>query len=195
MARKVEARPVRKRKPAKTVAAKPRAVARAAQPKPRAAPRPRVPKVAPPPPPLASAAEDALAIEAFNRRYYDAFQTLSGDEMAKVWWHDDQCSCVHPGWDIRHGWPMVRSTYEEIFANTKSIRFALGDVCVRVLGDLGYVTCVENLVTEEQESGDFLGAVLATNVYERRRGDWKMIHHHASPFSSDDAEFPEGPLH
>jgi ketosteroid isomerase-like protein len=37
--------------------------------------------------------------------------------------------------------------------------------------------------------------VLATNVYERRRGEWKMIHHHTSPFSSDEADIPEGPLH
>ena len=62
-------------------------------------------------------------------------------------------------------------------------------------GDLGYVTCVENLVSEEGDSTDYLGAVLATNLFERRRGEWRMIHHHASPFSSDEADLPEGPLH
>ncbi len=158
--------------------------------------RPRVRRKAPEPlEPTPSAAEEALALEAFNRRYYDAFQSLSGDEMAKLWWHDEQASCIHPGWDIRTGWSNVRAAYEDIFESTKSIRFALGDVRVRVLGDLAYVTCVENLLSEEDDSSDYLGAVLATNVYERRHGEWKMIHHHASPVATDDADLPEGPLH
>ena len=104
-------------------------------------------------------------------------------------------ACIHPGWDVRHGWPAVRETFHDIFSNTKSIRFALGDVRVRVLGDAAYVVCIENLVSEESDAGDYLGAVLATNIFERRRGEWRLIHHHASPFASDEAELPEGPLH
>lgn len=169
-------------------AKKPSAPKKAAKPtrKPRRAKRP-VDVVAP--------EEAALAIEALNRRYYDAFQSLSLEEMAKLWWHDDVVSCVHPGWDIRHGWADVIGSYEEIFASTRLIRFALGDVRVRVIGDVAYVTCVENLVSEEQAAGDYLGAVLATNLFERRRGEWKLVHHHTSPFASDEGDLPEGPLH
>lgn len=145
--------------------------------------------------PLTSVAEDALAIEAQNRRYYDAFQTLDPEQLGRMWWHDDVVSCVHPGWDMRHGWALVRETYEEIFLNTRSIRFSLGDVRVRVSGDLGYATCIENLVSDEGDNGNYLGAVLATNVFERRNGEWRLIHHHASPFASDEVTIPEGPLH
>lgn len=152
-------------------------------------------KVTPRPLPPTSAAEDALALEAQNRRYYDAFQSLDPEQLGHLWWHDDAVSCVHPGWDMRHGWPLVLETYEEIFLNTRSIRFSLGDVRVRVSGDLGYVTCVENLVSDEGNNGNYLGAVLATNVFERRRGEWRLIHHHASPFASDEVTIPEGPLH
>ncbi len=191
MARKVEARS--EEKPRKSSAKAPEK--RAARPakeavRTRARRKVRAPTELPPSP-----AEDALCLEAFNRRYYDAFQSLSGDEIAKLWWHDDQASCIHPGWDIRRGWPLVRAAYEDIFENTKSIRFALGDVQVHLVGDLAYITCVENLVSEEQDLSDYLGAVLATNVFERRHGEWKMIHHHASPFSSDESDLPEGPLH
>jgi ketosteroid isomerase-like protein len=186
MARKVEARSDRKTPKAQ---AKP---APAASPRRRATPRPRVRKKALPvvPPP------DLLAhIESLNRRYYDAFQSLSTDEMARLWWHDDEAACIHPGWDVRHGWAAVRESFDDIFGNTKSIRFALGDVRVRNVGDIAYVICIENLVSEETETGDYLGAVLATNVFERRRGEWRLIHHHASPFASDEADLPEGPLH
>lgn len=136
-----------------------------------------------------------LTVEQLNRRYYDAFQSLDLEAMGRIWWHDDDAACIHPGWDVRHGWAAVRETFDEIFRNTKSIRFALGDVRVRVIGDIAYVNCIENLVSEESDTGDYLGAVLATNIFERRHGEWRLIHHHASPFASDEADLPEGPLH
>ena len=39
-----------------------------------------------------------------------------------------------------------------------------------------FVTCVEVV-----ESGEVTGRVLATNVFERQGGAWKLVHHHASP--------------
>lgn len=190
MARKIEARATRKPKAAK---ATPKAAAKRTV-EPRKPARKRLPKTVRLPSPT-TPAEDVAAVEAVNRRYYDAFQLLSIDAIAKVWWHDAGAGCVHPGWDARHGWASVRDGYEEIIANTRSIRFSLGDVRARVIGDVAWVTCVENLVTEEGDAGDYLGAVLATNVFERRHGEWRLIHHHASPFSTDGAELPEGLLH
>jgi ketosteroid isomerase-like protein len=203
MARKSEVRPARKA---------PKGTAKSATPTParrKAATRPPLAGAVPAAKPKArarkstvaaapaapSSAETLARLEALNRRYYDAFQSLDIEELGRIWWHDEAACCIHPGWDARHGWPAVRGSFEEIFANTKSIRFALGDVRSRVVGDIGYVCCVENLVSEEGESGDYLGAVLATNVFERRRGEWRLVHHHASPFSSDEADLPEGPLH
>jgi ketosteroid isomerase-like protein len=195
MARKAE--PRSPRKPRAAAAKKPAGRAANAASRKVAAPakkRPSRPKAAPRVR-RTSPEEDALAVEAHNRRYYDAFQSLAVEEIAKLWWHDAGVSCIHPGWDIRHGIDGVLGSYQEILAGTTSIRFALGDVRVQVRGDFAYVTCVENLVTVEQDVGDYLGAVLTTNVFERRRGDWRLVHHHASPFVSDDAELPEGPLH
>jgi len=182
MARKTEARPTRRTK------APARATAKTERKKP--AVRARKPARA-----AAPVVDAEVEIEAQNRRYYDAFQSLDIDAIDRLWWREEASSCIHPGWDLRQSWALVRESYEEIFANTKSIRFALGAVRIRVLGDLAYVTCVENLVSEEQEAGDYLGAVLATNIFERRRGEWRLIHHHASPFSADEADLPEGPLH
>jgi uncharacterized protein (TIGR02246 family) len=139
--------------------------------------------------------EDALAVEALNRRYYDTFQALDVERMAKLWWQDVGVSCIHPGTDVRRGIDEVMETYAEVFLLMKSIRFALGDVHVRVVGDLAFVTCVENLVSEDEEAGDYLGAVLATNLFERRKGEWRLVHHHASPFVADEGELPEGPMH
>jgi ketosteroid isomerase-like protein len=188
MARKVEARS--ERKTAKDEAKQPvtAAVRRRSVPRLRKGALPSVPPSAPAP-------DDAALVEQLNRRYYDAFQSLNIEEMSRIWWHDDNAACIHPGWDVHHGWPSVRETFEEIFSNTKSIRFALGDVRMHIVGDVAYIVCIENLVSEESDTGDYLGAVLATNIFERRHGEWRLIHHHASPFASDEAELPEGPLH
>jgi uncharacterized protein (TIGR02246 family) len=187
MARKVEARSERK-------APKPRRKAAGSASPARRAPvrRPRKPRA---PSAASLSASDLVLIEALNRRYYDAFQSLNSEEMAKLWWHDEAAACIHPGWDVRHGWNSVRETFEDIFTNTRSIRFALGDVRIRLHGDVAYVVCIENLVSEESDKGDYLGAVLATNIFERRHGEWRLIHHHASPFASDEADLPEGPMH
>lgn len=140
---------------------------------------------------------DAAAVEQVNRRYYDAFQTLDIQQVSRFWWHDDSAGCVHPGWDLRHGWPAVRASYEEIFASTGLLRFSLGEVRVRVKGEVAWVSCIENLVTEdvERDSATYLGAVLATNVFERRGDEWRLIHHHASPFAGEDMNVVEGPIH
>jgi ketosteroid isomerase-like protein len=192
MARKLEAGPERKlsKSAAKTA---PAPASRRSPPARARARKPRLPVPAEPPPP--PPADVVQVIEQLNRRYYDAFQTLNIEEMSRIWWHDDAAACIHPGWDVRHGWAAVRDSFGDIFSNTRSIRFALGDVRVRIIGAVAYVGCIENLVSEESDTGDYLGAVLATNIFERRGAEWRLIHHHASPFASDEADLPEGPLH
>jgi hypothetical protein len=39
-----------------------------------------------------------------------------------------------------------------------------------------FVTCVELT-----EAGDSKGRIVATNVFERQGGAWKLVHHHGSP--------------
>jgi ketosteroid isomerase-like protein len=203
MARKIEPRPAKKisaRGSAKKRATPAKRVASPAKsPSPRkrtaTAPRRKSPRATQTTRRATSVAEDALAVEAQNRRYYDAFQSLSVEEIAKLWWQDDAVTCIHPGADIRTGIGEVLTSYAEILTGTTSIRFALGDVRVRVIGDLAYVNCVENLVTVEQDAGDYLGAVLATNVFERRKSDWRLVHHHASPIAVEEGALVEGPLH
>jgi hypothetical protein len=44
---------------------------------------------------------------------------------------------------------------------------------------VAWVTCTENILSS---AGDRIAvtAILATNVFERQGGEWRMIHHHAS---------------
>ena len=119
------------------------------------------------------------AVEAANVRFYRAFETLDLAEMEAVWTHDDRVACVHPGWPLLRGWESVRVSWQTIFENTGEIRFTLGDVRVTLVGDVAWLTCTENILSEVR--GQLTAtAVLATNLFERRDGQWLMLHHHAS---------------
>jgi ketosteroid isomerase-like protein len=114
-----------------------------------------------------------------NTRFYRAFEALDAEAMAAVWAHGDHVKCVHPGWPLLTGWDAVRTSWENIFANTQEMRFTLSDVRVAVAGDAAWVTCTENILSEVQGRIS-VTAILATNLFERHGDAWRMVHHHAS---------------
>jgi ketosteroid isomerase-like protein len=59
------------------------------------------------------------------------------------------------------------------------MRFTLSDVRSTTRGDLGWVTCTENIFSEVR-GRLAVTSVLATNLFERGPQGWRMIHHHAS---------------
>lgn len=118
-------------------------------------------------------------VEQANARFYRAFETLDLAEMDAVWSHGEHVKCVHPGWPLLIGWSAVRSGWEAIFESTAEMRFTISGVLVEVAGDLAWVTCTENILSEVRERLS-VTSVLATNVFERVPDGWRLIHHHAS---------------
>ncbi|HEX3175341.1 MAG TPA: nuclear transport factor 2 family protein [Methylomirabilota bacterium] len=122
---------------------------------------------------------DDDALEAANARFYRAFEALDIAQMDRVWAHDEHVKCVHPGWPLLVGWTAVRASWETIFANTAEMRFTLSDVAVVAGGELGWLTCTENILSEVR-GRVAVTSVLATNVFARDRDRWRLVHHHAS---------------
>ena len=118
-------------------------------------------------------------VEQANARFYQAFETLDLARMDLVWSHGPHVKCVHPGWPILIGWEAVRASWAAIFENTAEMRFTLSDVRAAAGGDLAWVTCTENIFSEVQ-GRLAVTSVLATNVFVRGAGGWRMVHHHAS---------------
>jgi ketosteroid isomerase-like protein len=123
-------------------------------------------------------APDADLLEA-NARFYRAFEALDVAAMEAAWLHDARVKCVHPGWPLLSGWDAVRESWQAIFASTAEMRFTLSDVSVTRVGDLGWVTCTENILAEVHDRVS-VTAVLATNLFERGAEGWRMALHHAS---------------
>ena len=76
-----------------------------------------------------------------------------------------------------------------IMANTAYIQFVLTDVKAQVVGDVAVVTCAENMLTDMPTTADddplvpglAGGKAVATNVFRRTQGGWRLWMHHASP--------------
>ena len=124
--------------------------------------------------------DDAAEVEEANARFYRVIESLDISRMDQIWSHGDHVRCIHPGWCLLAGWEAVRQSWAAIFRDSHEMRFSIGNVDVHVEGDLAWVTCSENILSHAR--GQIaVTALLATNVFERRGGEWLMIHHHASP--------------
>ena len=115
-----------------------------------------------------------------NESFYRAFESLDVGMMDQIWAHQEYVTCIHPGWSIRVGWPAVRDSWVVIFNNTFSMAFELTELQVQVAGDVAWVICTENITSRVAETPQN-SRVVATNLFERIEGEWKIIHHHGSP--------------
>ena len=84
-----------------------------------------------------------------NARFYRAFEALDLDEMDEAWAHGEHVQVRAPGLAAAHGWDAVRESWARIFENTEEMRFTLSDVQVVVGGDAAWVTCTENILSEQ----------------------------------------------
>lgn len=122
---------------------------------------------------------DLEEVEQANALFYRAFETLDLAQMDEVWSHGEHVKCVHPGWPLLIGWDAVRSSWEAIFESAAEMRFTISAVLAEVAGDLAWVTCTENILSEVRGRVT-VTSVLATNLFERGPAGWRLVHHHAS---------------
>ena len=120
-----------------------------------------------------------------NARFYDAFEQLDIEAMSAAWLHSERARCIHPGWHRLEGWTEVRRSWEAIFASSRPWTVSCEQVRVRVAGDFASVACVEVIVPFGAKGSDSAARMQATNLFVRRDGRWRMIHHHASAYRSD----------
>lgn len=126
------------------------------------------------------AADDVLAA---NRVFYAAFEALDMDAMSDLWEHSDRATCVHPGWGRLNGWGAISASFFALFQNGQRLQFILTNERVDVTGDTAWVSCDENILSEQVG-----GTVAALNVFARDdEGAWRMVVHHGSSVLPRDA--------
>ena len=125
-----------------------------------------------------------------NDAFYRAFAERDFRAMDGVWARESAIACVHPGWGALAGRHAVMESWAALLANPRSPTPACRDPRAFVYAEAAFVICFEEL------AGNFL---LATNVFVREKGAWRMVHHQSGPTA--DRPAPEavhgdrGPVH
>ena len=117
--------------------------------------------------------------------FYQALRQGDIDKLMACWADEDEVVCVHPGGPRLVGTGAIRAAFESMFAN--------GTIQVHAhsVRKIESLTSVVHNVVERVElllpDGLKLASVLATNVYHRTPQGWRMVAHHASPGTAEDA--------
>lgn len=129
--------------------------------------------------------DDEDAVLDANEAFYQAFASRDVGAMDEIWARGASVACIHPGWHVLTGRERVMASWVAILQNSDSPAIQCQDPEVFLHGDLAFVVCYEVI------GEDFL---IATNIFIREDGAWRMLHHHACPTTgpSPDEE-PEPP--
>lgn len=114
---------------------------------------------------------DEGGLLAANGDFYAAFAAGDFGAMDALWARKAPVACIHPGWPPVHGRDQVMGTWTDILRNPPRPAVRPFGQRAMLLGDVGLVIGFEAI-------GD--ARLVATNLYVREGGAWKMVHHQAA---------------
>jgi uncharacterized protein (TIGR02246 family) len=124
--------------------------------------------------------------EAAERAFYAALAEGDLDRMMALWADDDAAVCNHPGGPRLIGRDAIRASFREIFSG--------GGVRVSVVGvhawrtpDVAVHSLIERIAVEGR-GGSQTVDVVATNVFVRSGGGWRILVHHAGVTDAEEDE-------
>ncbi|HAA93874.1 MAG: DUF4440 domain-containing protein [Rhodospirillaceae bacterium] len=109
-----------------------------------------------------------------NDAFYAAFAGRDVDAMESLWAKVDDVSVIHPGWEPLFGRDAVIESWVGILSNENSPAIECRAARAVVRGESATVVCFEEI------EGNFL---VATNLFVKQDGAWRMTHHQAAPTS------------
>jgi predicted nuclease with RNAse H fold len=107
-----------------------------------------------------------------NLEFYRAFTLRDVGAMEALWAHALPVACIHPGWMALRDREAVMRSWHDILANPEAPRIMCHDEDAMLYGDIAIVTCEESLDDN---------TLVATNIFAREDGAWRLIHHQAGP--------------
>ena len=109
-----------------------------------------------------------------NEAFYLAFRSRDVAAMADLWAARLPVTCIHPGWPPIYGRDEVLESWRGIMTAEGSPPITCHAPRAHVYGDLGTVICYERVPDSY---------LIATNIFVRHGGVWKLVHHQAGPTS------------
>jgi ketosteroid isomerase-like protein len=113
---------------------------------------------------------------AANEAFYQAFRSEDMPAMEALWAEHAPVFCIHPGWSALLGRDAVLGSWRAII-ESGAPPIHCEEPRVQLLGEVGCVICIERVGSTR---------LVATNLFIREDGRWRMVHHHAGQISDHD---------
>ncbi len=127
---------------------------------------------------------DTEAVLAANEAFYRAFRERDYHAMETLWAEELPVVCIHPGWSALTDRAAVMHSWAQILSNPLSPSIRSRNNHAFIFEDIAFVLCQEVI------GGSSL---MATNIFARENGEWKLIHHHAGMVAPEPEREPEPP--
>jgi len=115
---------------------------------------------------------DNADVLAANQAFYAAFRDRSLEAMDRLWARQTNVAVIHPGWAAIAGREQVMSTWASILTSPASPEIHCSEAVPFITGDTAFVICTEAVSD---------GTLVATNIFVREDGVWRIVHHQAGP--------------
>ena len=126
------------------------------------------------------------AVLTANSEFYRAFRERDIGALEDLLAVRSPVACIHPGWDILTDREEVLNSWRQILSHQQDVAIECRNATPYIFDEVAIVLCHERL------GGHTLAA---TNMFRHEEGEWRMIHHQASPMavSMDEPEDPDLP--
>lgn len=115
-----------------------------------------------------------------NEAFYRAFADRDIQAMDAVWSRSGPLACIHPGWDVLTERDAIMESWRAIFSNPNQPAIRFANALARLFGSAAFVTCHESVAD---------AFLVATNFFHDEDGQWKLVHHQASPLPNPPPSF------
>jgi ketosteroid isomerase-like protein len=117
--------------------------------------------------------------------FYEALHTADIQKLMGCWADEEDIVCVHPGGPRLIGAGAIRAAFEAMFANGNIQAYP-----ERIHKIESLASAVHHLVERVEimtPQGPQKAWVIATNVFHKTPQGWRMVAHHTSPGTANDA--------
>lgn len=130
---------------------------------------------------LMSAEEE---IRKASEQFYTALTRMANGNaglMSEIWLHDKRVTVLHPIGGMEFGWKAVKKSFDELAELASAGKITLEDQHIHIIGDVFYEVGIEvGQMTFARELINIEHRI--TNIYSKKGGEWKIIHHHGAIF-------------
>lgn len=123
---------------------------------------------------------DMDAVTAANQVFYAALSAGDIAAMEKAWSNDPDIQNIGPRSKVvAVGWDTIKRGFEATHDAFPRLKVSM-EPRIKIVGTVAWASGIEQTQRTSKAGVASSGANLATNIFQKQNGKWRMVYHHAS---------------